>query len=81
MAKKKSDRPVTWVVYKRILIHLKQQTESFAVCEQSEWEKLEASGTSIYTLIQAGFATETDAEKHARGTSGDDYRKRSGVKA
>jgi len=81
MAKKrKSGKPITWVVYKRSLIHQKQQTESFAVCEQSEWDELEAAGPGVHTLVQGGFEIESDAEKHARGTSGDSFRKGSGVR-
>jgi hypothetical protein len=71
-------KPITWVVYKRTLTHQKVQTESLAVCEQSEWDELEAAGPGIHVLVQAGFTVESDAEKAARGTSGDTFRKGSG---
>ena len=80
MAKSKTGKPVTWVVYKRVLIYLQQETEFLAIRTQAEWEKLDGDGPGIHTLVQGGFATEADAEKFARGTSGDDYRKRSGPK-
>jgi hypothetical protein len=78
MAKQKlyKGQPITWVVYMRTLTHQKQQIESFAVCEQSEWDEMEAAGAGAFTFVQGGFTIESDAEKHARGTSGDAFRSR-----
>jgi hypothetical protein len=42
-----------------------------AVCEQSEWEAMELAQPGYRTLIQAGIANEAEAERLARGTSGD----------
>lgn len=81
LKKQNSGNLVTWVVYKRTLLLSKRQSESFVVCKQSEWDELEAAQPGVHILVHAGFASETEAEKHARGTSGDDFRKRPGVKA
>ena len=60
---------VSWVVYK-MTIH-KQPEGMNAVCEQSEWDAMELARPGYHTLIQAGIPSETEAEKLARGTSGD----------
>jgi hypothetical protein len=46
-------------------------TPVHAVCVQSEWDATEAARPGYYTLIRAGIATEGEAERLARGTSGD----------
>jgi hypothetical protein len=42
-----------------------------AVCEQNEWDRMEATRPGHYTLIRGGITNEAEAEKLARGTSGD----------
>jgi hypothetical protein len=66
-----------WVVYKMTL--RKNPDGMNAVCEQGEWEKMELDRPGYHTLIQAGIANEGEAERLARGTSGDSARRRSGA--
>lgn len=56
---------VSWVVY---LMSLSKKPPVKAVCDQSEWERLKV-GRPGNTLVQAGIATEGEAEKVARGES------------
>jgi hypothetical protein len=59
----------SWVVYQSAVKG--QPTGPHAVCEQSEWDALEAAGPGHNRLIRAGIASEGEAERLARGTSGD----------
>jgi hypothetical protein len=62
-------KATTWVVY---LMTVRGKPEPVrAVCEQSEWEAIERSWPGQHRLVQAGITSETEAEKLARGTSGD----------
>jgi hypothetical protein len=59
----------SWVVYRAVL---KGKTPGGnVVCEAGEWHALERAQPGVHTLIQAGIATEAQAERLARGTSGD----------
>lgn len=59
----------TWVVYR---MSFKAQDGGVnAVCEQGEWEAMEAAGPGRHVLVRSGIATEGEAERLARGTSGD----------
>jgi hypothetical protein len=74
----KTEQAVLWVVYKMAL----QKVEGMnAVCEQSEWDEMERRQPGHYILVREGIPNEADAEKLARGTSGDTlksgYKKRS----
>lgn len=65
-------RPVmtpSWVVYSMPLRHSPNPMR--AVCEQPEWEKMNREKPGFYTLIQAGIANEGEAERLARGRSGE----------
>jgi hypothetical protein len=62
----------SWVVY-RMTIHGKVGCN--AVCEQREWELIEAQRPGFHTLLHSELKTEQEAEKLARGTTGDDYRR------
>jgi hypothetical protein len=42
-----------------------------AMCTQSEWDAMELATPGYHTLIQDGIGSENQAEKLARGTSGD----------
>jgi hypothetical protein len=67
--KSQARRPLSWVVYR---VTLKGQADGpNAVCEQAEWEALERDRPGVHTLIRAGIASEGEAERLARGTSGD----------
>lgn len=58
-------KPVeSWVVYQAMA----KRGGGRAMCPASEWPALEAAG---HTLIQAGLVNEGEAERLARGTSGD----------
>jgi len=43
-----------------------------AVCEQAEWEAMELARPGYHRLIQAGIASEGDAERLARVRPGDE---------
>lgn len=58
-----------WVVY-RMTLH-GNAVAGNVVCEQREWDALEAARPGFHTLLHTGLKTEQEAEKLARGTSGD----------
>jgi hypothetical protein len=58
-----------WVFYK-MTIHGKAGQVN-AVCDQSEWEAMEAARPGFHTLVRGGIASEAEAERLARGTAGD----------
>jgi hypothetical protein len=60
---------VSWVVY-QMTVH-GQPLGLNAVCEQGEWDEMERDRPGYHTLIRAGIRNECEAEKLARGTSGD----------
>ena len=62
-----SDNVQTWVVY---LMTGKKTNGMKAVCEKTEWDAMELAKPGQNSLIQAGIATETEAELLARGESG-----------
>ena len=63
-----------WVVYRMTLP--KGAVAGNVVCEQHEWDALEAQCPGYHKLLHTGIKTEQEAEKLARGTAGDDYRQR-----
>ena len=72
---KQAHEAVSWVVYKMTLHGKTDQVN--AVCEQTEWEALELSRPGYHTLVRADIADENEAERLARGTSGDPVKRRS----
>jgi hypothetical protein len=58
-----------WVIY-RVVIKGGPGGAN-AVCEAREWDALEAARPGLHTLVQAGIGSESEAERLARGTSGD----------
>jgi hypothetical protein len=67
--KHQARRSLSWVVYR---VTVKGQADGpNAVCEQEEWEAMERDRPGLHTLIRSGIATEAEAERLARGTSGD----------
>ena len=58
----------TWVVYQSVQ---GKQMGAKSVCELREWEALEASHPGVNELLHGGLMSESQAEKLARGTSGD----------
>ena len=63
------ERAVSWVVY-LMTLHGKPSGMS-AVCEQGEWDAMERGRPGYHTLVRAGIPSEAEAERLARGTSGD----------
>jgi len=64
-----------WVVYK---VAVRGNADGMnAVCEQSEWEAMELARPGYHTLVRAHIMDETEAERLARGSSGDPVRRRS----
>ncbi len=58
-----------WVVYQATV---RGQAEGpNVVCGQAEWDELERAQPGYHRLIQAGIAHEGEAERLARGKSGD----------
>ena len=58
-----------WVVYR---MAIKGSAEGVnAVCTESEWAEMEAAKPGQHTLLRSGIRSEADAERLARGTSGD----------
>ncbi|HVK07691.1 MAG TPA: hypothetical protein VM597_02825 [Gemmataceae bacterium] len=68
----------SWVVY-RMTLH-RGVTGGNVVCEQGEWDEIEAARPGFHSLVRAGIATEQEAEKLARGTAGDGFRGSNGKK-
>ncbi len=65
----KSRKAVSWVVYQ---LNSDGKTPGVnVVCEQAEWDQLELAHPGRHTLIRSGIPTEAEAERLARGTSGD----------
>ena len=64
---------VSWVVYQKPVKG--EPLGMNAVCEQREWDAMERDKPGYHTLIRAGITNECEAEKLARGTSGDTKRR------
>ncbi len=65
-------KDLLWVVYKKALKNYPPGMN--AVCEQDEWDAMERAHPGEQPLVQDGIASEGEAERHARGASGDRYR-------
>lgn len=63
----------TWVVY-RITLPGKAVGRT-VVCTQREWERVNAAQPGLHAILHFAVKTEQEAEKLARGTAGDDYRR------
>lgn len=63
-----SEKNETWVVY---LMTGKKTNGMKAVCQETEWEAMEKAKPGQHNLIQKGIASESEAERLARGVSGD----------
>lgn len=66
---RQSQRSASWVVYQAAVKG--QPTGPNAVCDQAAWDALEAAAPGHNRLIRAGLTSEGEAERLARGTSGD----------
>jgi hypothetical protein len=58
-----------WVVYEMGAAGKDQGLN--VVCEQGEWDALELAQPGKHRLIRTGITSEGEAERLARGTSGD----------
>jgi hypothetical protein len=58
-----------WVVYQAAVKGMEQGPN--AVCDQAEWDAMEAAAPGVNRLIRGGITNEAEAELLARGTSGD----------
>ena len=58
-----------WVVYEMGAAGKDQGIK--VVCEQGEWDALELAQPGKHKLIRTGITNEGEAERLARGTSGD----------
>jgi hypothetical protein len=56
-----------WVVYRS---HLAGEHGGNAVCEQAEWDAMEAASPGQHTLLRSGIASEAEAERLARELPG-----------
>lgn len=63
-----TDQAEEWVVYLMTSHNIPDGLP--AVCEQSEWERMELARPGFHKLIRGGIPSERDAELLARGTSG-----------
>ncbi len=59
-----ADEKDSWVVYRMTLPG--KVVGVNAVCSQREWDAMELARPGYHTLLQAGIASEGDAEKLAR---------------
>jgi hypothetical protein len=58
-----------WVVYR--MRDDKKADGRNVVCEQNEWDEMQRRRPGYYTLVRQGIASEAEADRLARGTSGD----------
>jgi hypothetical protein len=68
-------KKLLWAVYKMVVRG--NPNGMNVVCEQSEWDAMELAQPGQHQLIQRDIANEGEAEKLARGTSGDPVKRRS----
>jgi hypothetical protein len=59
----------SWVVYRMPVKGVPAGIRG--ICEQAEWDAMELARPGVNTLIQAGILNEGEAERLARGTSGE----------
>ena len=58
-----------WVVYE--IGAAGKDQGMYVVCDQDEWDALELAQPGKHKLIRTGISNEGEAERLARGTSGD----------
>lgn len=69
MKMRKKARCELWVVYR---MPMKGHADGMnAVCDQDEWDAMEKERPGYNTLIRSGITSEGEAERLARGKSGD----------
>ena len=65
--------PESWVVYQSVE---GPRMGMKSICEQSEWDAMQSTQSTAVKLIKKNILTESEAEKLARGTSGDPKKRR-----
>ena len=65
----RTTRATAWVVYQAAVKGMEQGPN--AVCDQAEWDAMEAAAPGANRLIRGGITNEAEAERLARGASGD----------
>lgn len=60
--------PESWVVYESVD---GPRTGMKSICDEDEWATIAAAKSTNVKLIKKGICSESEAEKLARGTSGD----------
>ena len=65
----KSHEAVLWVVY--TMDRLGKTPGVNVVCEQTEWDAVELAHPGRHVLVRSGITSVAEAERLARGTSGD----------
>src|SRR3954452_1318391 len=68
---RKSVRVTTWAVYQASVLG---QPGPNVVCSQGEWEAIDQAQPGLHRLVRGGIRNEGEAERLARGASGDDKR-------
>jgi hypothetical protein len=71
---RKSENRGPWVVYTMAVSG--KPAGGNAVCEQREWDEMEAARPGYHILVRSGIPNEGEAERLARGTAGDAFRRR-----
>lgn len=66
---RKSVQVASWAVY-TMTVH--GQPGPKVVCNQNEWDAIEKATPGLHRLVRDGILNEGEAERLARGTSGDD---------
>jgi hypothetical protein len=69
----KTENVKTWVVYQTTLQGKSSDMSGVrrVICEQDEWDAMEREQPGKHTLVRSGITNEGEAERLARGTSGD----------
>jgi hypothetical protein len=65
----RTTRTTVWVVYQAAVKGMERGPN--AICDQAEWDAMEAAAPGVNRLIRGGIASEAEAERLARGTAGD----------
>src|SRR5689334_6622629 len=65
---RESGQVASWAVYQVTVLG---QPGPNAVCTQGEWDEISAAQPGLHRLVRGGIANEGEAERLARGTSGD----------
>jgi hypothetical protein len=68
----RTKKKMLWVVYRTTLRGKQGKSATInVICQQGEWDAMELAQPGHHTLVQAGIASEGEAERLARGSSGD----------